>query len=301
MSSLVLIRKLARSSGLVKPFSPRLRLEPYVVLPHVAIMNPTMPPSFETLISAFSEISNFRVWSLLVSLFGDIARKDGQELSSAAIGDIMAQIGIKPEATRVALHRLKKDDWIETRKSGRSSFYFLTAKGRKHSRDAALRIYDFGECNPDAWHIIVVETSKISGPWDDKTAGYVPLNNTTWLGAGHAPAFEHGLIIQGSAVTIPKWVIKAAFSDEFIAASINLNKVLDYVAKSLPNLALTPLQRAALRLVIVHEWRRLLFRSPALPQQAYPRSVRLGACRLVTRDCLGVLGHIDPDEINIPV
>lgn len=257
-----------------------------------------MSPSFETLISAFSEISNFRVWSLLVSLFGDIAREDGQELSSAAIGDIMGLLGIKPEATRVALHRLKKDDWIDTRRAGRSSFYYLTAKGRQHSRDAALRIYGFGASAPEAWHIIVVETPKISGPWEDKTQGYVALNNTTWFGAGKAPSVEKGLVLEGAALDIPKWVIKAACSDDFVTSSKNLHKRLDLAAQMLPNLRLTALEKAALRLVIVHEWRRLLFRSPAIPETAYPQSARVADCRHGTRDCLAMLGAIEPSQLN---
>ena len=82
-----------------------------------------------------------RVWSFIVTIFGDLAREDDRYISSRTLNRLTAEIGVKPEATRVALHRLRKEDWLESAKFGRESHYRLTNKGRKLSREAAPRIY----------------------------------------------------------------------------------------------------------------------------------------------------------------
>ena len=49
-----------------------------------------------------------RVWSFIVTSFGDLTREDDRYISSRTLNRLTAEIGVKPEATRVALHRLRK-------------------------------------------------------------------------------------------------------------------------------------------------------------------------------------------------
>ena len=44
-----------------------------------------------------------RVWSFIVTIFGDLARHDDRYISSRTLNRLTAEIGVKPEATRVAL------------------------------------------------------------------------------------------------------------------------------------------------------------------------------------------------------
>ena len=53
-----------------------------------------------------------RVWSLMVSLFGDLAQAEGAGIDGPVLSRIMTAMQIRPEATRVALHRLRNDGWI---------------------------------------------------------------------------------------------------------------------------------------------------------------------------------------------
>jgi len=48
-----------------------------------------------------------RVWSLVVTIFGDLAQGTGDTLSMQTLARITEPLGVKPEALRVALHRLK--------------------------------------------------------------------------------------------------------------------------------------------------------------------------------------------------
>ena len=76
---------------------------------------------FETSINLLSDPQNQRVWSVIISLFGDMAQRPNEKISGAALTRIITPMGIKPEAIRVALHRLRKDGWIESVRAGRAS------------------------------------------------------------------------------------------------------------------------------------------------------------------------------------
>ena len=72
--------------------------------------------AFEAVVSDLRGDIPPRVWSLLVTVFGDLAQ-DGSALPGTVLGEIMSRVGIKPEAMRVALHRLRKDGWIESERA----------------------------------------------------------------------------------------------------------------------------------------------------------------------------------------
>ena len=82
-----------------------------------------------TLIEDLANIEKIKTWSLIVTMFGDLDECHPQSLSGKEIGAILGHIGIKPEAVRVALHRLKKDGWIHATKSGREVEYGLSQNG----------------------------------------------------------------------------------------------------------------------------------------------------------------------------
>ncbi len=89
-------------------------------------MTALSPQTFELGIAQLTDLQNLRVWSIIVSLFGDLAQKPGDQISGTTLTQIITPMGIKPEAIRVALHRLRKDGWIESTRSGRASVHFLT-------------------------------------------------------------------------------------------------------------------------------------------------------------------------------
>ena len=88
---------------------------------------------FETAVADLVDPQDQRVWSIIVSLFGDMAQEPGAQISGGALTQIIEPMGIKPEAIRVALHRLRKDGWIESDRIGRVSRHVLSEFGRTQS------------------------------------------------------------------------------------------------------------------------------------------------------------------------
>ena len=112
---------------------------------------------FERLFAALSEQSGIKTWSLIVTIFGDLAPNKGECLDSQVLGKICETFGIKPEALRVALHRLRKDDWLVAQKRGRHSAYFLSERGRQSTEEAYERIYRSPREAASKWRFTFIE------------------------------------------------------------------------------------------------------------------------------------------------
>ncbi|SMH34112.1 PaaX family transcriptional regulator C-terminal domain-containing protein [Maritimibacter sp. HL-12] len=233
--------------------------------------------SAEAAISALAQDAELRTWSLIVTIFGDLARAPGAEIPGPVLSAITARIGIKPEAMRVALHRLRKDDWLASRREGRVSHYGLTDAGRAESERATARIYAAGPPNPSRWHLL------LAGPMDpaarleregvQAAAGYLCLAPGAWLGPGPAPADADGMFaFEGEPVHLPEWLRDEIMPPELAAAYRDFAETLAGAAKALPCGEIAALDRAALRVLVVHGWRRLVLRHPDLPDVFFPEN-----------------------------
>ena len=80
----------------------------------------------------------------------------GGPLTGKHLRGFMAPLGIKPEATRVALHRLKKDNWITSQKSGREVTYNLSPKGMAETTAVFGDVYDTAVKYPGGWQLVVL-------------------------------------------------------------------------------------------------------------------------------------------------
>lgn len=257
---------------------------------------------FEDSISTLTYNRNQRVWSIIVTLFGDLARAPGDQISGALLSRITEPMTIKPEAMRVALHRLRNDGWIASEKSGRASLYHLTEHGIAQSAAASPLIYARRVTYPETWRLSIPEP--VRKPQREgqesgmRRAGYVVVAPGVYLG-GHpegkaATKMPDCLGISGDLSDVPDWLKARIASKESQDAYHDLEQALDRFAVLLDG-APTPLpeQVATLRTIIVHIWRRALFSHPDLPRGFFPDGWRGFSCREKVMDTLGQLGQPD--------
>lgn len=239
---------------------------------------------------SFSDLSGImlqgrvpRVWSLLVTVFGDMAQDENARISGTVLHDLMDLIGIKPEATRVALHRLRKDGWIDSQKQGRNSRYGLTAKGRAESAAASPKIYG-REAEPD--HIWFVVTEPIGAP----DADWIKVAPQCFLAATKPARIDALSFDLTHNATVPKWVKSTVLPEKLVADCADVhNRLLQLQAASGAFAGLGALEIAALRTLIVHDWRRIVLKTPPLPSIVLPREWRGADCRRLTVDLLTAL------------
>ena len=240
----------------------------------MASMHESASPTFRACAAALTGDQGHRVWSLIVTIFGDLAQGKGDAISGPLLSQLTGLMGVRPEAMRVALHRLRKDGWIESLREGRASTHFLTGYGRAQSAAASPRIYGTGVPSPDLWHLLIAGDTVGAARLEAflQSDDYIALGGQAALAPGPLPDDHGGLLgVETGAVAVPDWLraqicpepLMRAYS-ECLAAFEN---VLDCLDRSPP---LTGAEAAALRGLVVHSWRRILLRHPDLPPAFFP-------------------------------
>ncbi|MEQ9260480.1 MAG: PaaX family transcriptional regulator C-terminal domain-containing protein [Roseovarius sp.] len=230
---------------------------------------------FEELVAGLSGDRPPRVWSLLVTIFGELAQEEDARISSALILHLSDIIGLKPEAVRVALHRLRKDGWIESRRRGRNSDYVLTGWGRAQSMAASPRIYATAPLAERASLAIFEPGSETETAPDGAWISPNLLLTSQAVDAGGALTFA-----VTEATALPGWMRARLCDEETVLRARRLLQALGHVAQRAEAMTrLNPCETAALRVLVVHDWRRIVLKLPALPDFVFPEEMPLTRCR----------------------
>ncbi len=211
----------------------------------------------EPVITALHAESRLRVWSLVITVFGDCVQHRGGAISTARLGRLLGRIGVEPGALRTALSRLGRDGWVNSERAGRLSHYRLSPTGLARFSEASSRIY------APARQMPVTEWT-LSTEGDMQTA--VPLGGL-WLRpadmlAPAKPAFRMTGRITDLAPAMRDSLIRTAHA----TALRRLNGDLDRLAL----IEGDPLTHAAARILLIHRWRRIVLRFPDLPPALLP-------------------------------
>lgn len=256
---------------------------------------------FDSAITRLADPQNQRVWSIIVSLFGDLAQGPDDRISGAALTRIIQPMHVKPEAIRVALHRLRKDGWVDSARSGRSSVHHLTEFGRVQSAAVTPRIYDRDPNVPQDWHLLISEGG---GALDDLllTENYISIGRSAALGSGAVPPNCDDLVLfDVTARNVPDWLKSRLCPPDLIEACGSLSDAVKSVRDTRPDeLDLTAAQVATLRTLIVHRWRRVVLRNPDLPPMFFPDEWRGKDCRTSVFALLDTLPKPDLSALNTP-
>ena len=201
------------------------------------------------MIAALRARGDLKVWSLLVTLFGDAAMAPGAMLSGPQLSEILGLLKIRPEAQRVALHRLRKEGWITAARQGRIGLYGLSAQGREETEAVAAQVYAPAVAPAAARHLVVLPEGQTT---PDQT---LCLGERRFLSP--VPGGKDSL---SGPLTgpLPQWVAEAALPTPLLADLQDLDEALDTDPITPENAT----DGAALRLLILHQWRRLALRLP---------------------------------------
>ena len=246
----------------------------------------------DALVADLGRDAPLRVWSFLITLFGDAIVPRGGTVDSATVQAITGRIGIEPGTVRVAFSRLARDGWIERRRSGRGSLYSLSARGRAPFETASRRIYAApGAARDERPRLLALGPPP--GRDDERLAGLVAadaaaleLRERVWLLVDGGPAHRAALEAAGCLVTPatvagpPGWLVERLDLDR-------LARELDVLGARLARFddaarggtALEPLDALLARLLLVHAWRRALLHVPTLPPMLQPPGWPLAATR----------------------
>ncbi len=222
--------------------------------------------SFEHIVQELTGCGSSRTWSILVTIFGDLAQSPNDEISGPLLSTLTKMIGIKPQAMRVALHRLRRDGWIMTEKSGRTSKYRLSEFGLSQSKIASPHIYGRTVKVPERWHILVATPEMVVDEKNLVIHGYRKLISGVYIGSGATlQDADDFLVIEGKLASLPKWLQTSIADTASIEGYSKLMRILE-VVKQVLNAGYVPTitETAVIRTLIVHGWRRIVLRQPDL-------------------------------------
>lgn len=214
-------------------------------------------------IDALIALGPLKVWSVVVTIMGDLCGAPGDRIEGPVLGRLVEEMGINNQALRVALHRLKRDGWIEAEKDGRVSSYALTAEGRARSEAARPVIY--ASAPPPAapvWLVLpppAMSSAEFAEALPDDTAFANLRAAITWGDSADLP--EAALLARLDPRALPDWIAELLIAPEALADYRTLTETLRRLGPPPDD----PLAAAVIRLLAFHHWRRLRLRHGALP------------------------------------
>ncbi len=238
-----------------------------------------------------------RAGSLVVSVFGDAVVPHGGAIWLGSLIRWLLDFGIHERAVRTAVHRLAADDWFTATSTGRRSDYRLTRASRHRFADAERRIYAAAPSSWDeTWWIVVLGHGDISVEARDRARrelrwhGFGEISPTVLVHPS-ADVAELALALRDLGLGRHAIVLRAK-GDERLPGGRTSVRELVASAWDLRHLAaeyrayvrrFTPLAERLgggatpspplcfrVRVLAIHEYRRILLRDPELPAELLP-------------------------------
>lgn len=212
-----------------------------------------------------------RTWSLIITIYGDAIVPRGGLVWLGTLLTFFEAMGIEGGVVRTAMSRLAADEWLERVKVGRNSFYRLRMKGLAPFEAASQRIYS---AQPEPWRGFF---ELLLPDENDRAmmlqAGCGALAPGVWLSPRPIPIEGLRLRADGDARTLGAlatriWPLEriAASYSRFVATFSPLRDFLKGRG------TLSPVDAMIARVLLIHEYRRIVLRDPLLPASVLPES-----------------------------
>ncbi|MCR9134653.1 MAG: phenylacetic acid degradation operon negative regulatory protein PaaX [Alphaproteobacteria bacterium] len=262
-------------------------------------MSESFDHELDVLIDEFHAQERLRIWSLVITIFGDAVVPRGGEFWLGSLQELMQRLRIEPNALRAAMSRLTADGWLKRVRVGRNSFYQLAEAGKAEFAAGTKKIYGpQPQGQSDEWTIIVLTGG--AGSARDirraqlRAAGFGSLSPTVFVLPGRNVAIPEKGASNG------EFVFQSDLSDETTARDLVASAwPLDEIETGYRSLieAFTPLAAClaagsqpgplssiAARSLLIHRFRRMVLRDPQIPNQLRPVDWQGNAARQLVSD-----------------
>ncbi|MGL4438184.1 MAG: PaaX family transcriptional regulator C-terminal domain-containing protein [Bosea sp. (in: a-proteobacteria)] len=256
--------------------------------------------ALRALVDAFHARSPVRTWSLIVTVFGVVALPGSRALKLSDLQDWLGACGIEPGLVRTALSRLVTNGTLLRERDGKAALYRLSSAAEAEFQQAAQLIYGPLRPEPTGWlELALIENGHARK--DARTIleaqGFVALAGGTMVRAEHKgrALADHNAIIQmraeaGAAIarrTAALWQL-GEIAQGYAAVSQHADALVVEAGQ------LSPDEKNVARILLVHEFRRVILRDPFLPDALLPPDWSGPAARKRFDVALAALGAI-PD------
>ncbi|MFW6767884.1 phenylacetic acid degradation operon negative regulatory protein PaaX [Acinetobacter pittii] len=234
--------------------------------------------------------------SLISTIFGDSVLHRGGNISLASLIQLLELFGFNDRAVRTSVFRLVKNDWLCSDKIGRTSFYRITDSSRSTYLQAEQRIYNDQMKEWDHYWDLILMSSL------DTENKALLKKELEWL--GFANISTNLMAYPGcNRIELQRLLVDLNMSEQvvvFKAETLQLfNNSVDTIGRMLrtnwpidelrqrylqfldifreigvllmqENEQLDPVQAFQIRTLLIHYYRRILLKDPALPLELLP-------------------------------
>ncbi len=247
----------------------------------------------DSFIEQRAELANISCRTFIVTVFGDVVSQHGDWVWLGSLIEILKPLGYSERLVRTSVFRLVKEDWLEVKKVGRKSYYRQTESANSHYVKAAKRIYSADtRLSENNWSILLpcfvdepelsllkkqlnwLGFSAISGgafahPNFDQSSLDETINELNL--ADSVVVFSANTIDEQSAKVLKKLVeLKwqmPALQSRYTLFIETYQKIMDLIESGI---SVSDDQALSLRILMVHEYRRILLTDHELAEDMLP-------------------------------
>lgn len=267
----------------------------------------------EERLNAFRRQQRMQAGSIIITVFGDVVMPRGGSIWLGSLIELLAPLDINERLIRTTVSRLAEDQWLNSQAHGRRANYALTPAGLRRFEEASRHIYAAHAPMWDRrWRLILTV-----GGMDARERGRV-RKALFWQGFGMispdcyvhpsadlAAAFD-ALLVEGLEDSLKKLMPMVAAESRFgpsasdgdmVSRAWNLEglaksylgfckqyqPILDSLRADIHGSIQGP-AALLLRILLIHDYRRLLLRDPELPAVLAPRDWPGQRARLLCRE-----------------
>ncbi|WP_270935021.1 PaaX family transcriptional regulator C-terminal domain-containing protein [Falsiroseomonas oryzae] len=222
------------------------------------------------LITTLARTGAPRIASFIVTVWGDAVAPRGGSLWLGSLQAILDRFGCSPGQVRTAMSRLTEEGWLARNRVGRNSFYRLGPRGEQVFGAAATRIYAARPPDWDgAFRLVLLADAATREALE--ASGFGTLPGGTMLGIAGDPERlpRSAPMLHATPRSMAEAQLLAARAWPLETLAEGYGRFLDAFAP-LRDARVPPADALPLRLLLVHEWRRLVLRDPLLPAELLP-------------------------------
>jgi phenylacetic acid degradation operon negative regulatory protein len=232
----------------------------------------------------------------MLTLYGDYVRYRGSEIGIGSLIRLLANFDLSELSIRSAVSRMCRAGLLKVRREGARSFYSLSADGLALLQDGERRIFERkGPHWNGEWSVVVYfipeeqresrDTLRRELTW----LGYGPLNTATWI-SPHDLSKDVAKLARNLRIKEFMQVFQAkhlGFSDpkSLVARGWDLERIHrgyadflgryrgkkdEHLRRLNDGTSIEPSECFAERFKLIHEYRRLPFFDPDLPEELLP-------------------------------
>lgn len=235
---------------------------------------------------------DLRANSLLITVFGDAFAPRRQSIWLGSLIALLGLFGLSPRLVRTSAFRLSADDWFVATRAGRRSYYGLSDIGMLRVQHADQRIYGFNLPPWDGhWTLVLLDAGMRASDrqhlqrellWESfgRLSSHVfahPHVNLRALSEITRTVGVQNQVAVLRAEKLPAWpgepwqnILHATFDLTRVSAA--WTQFITRFASLAGHLEeLEPAQAFIARILLIHEYRRVLLRDPDLPRAFLPQ------------------------------